>query len=81
MSLEKVADLRKLVEQAQTLKAKAEASAEHAQQAADEALSKLKALGVTSAEEGLSEAQKAREQVQGAMTKIESKLKEAINRE
>jgi hypothetical protein len=81
VSLEKVADLRKLVEQAQSLKAKAEAAVEHAQVAESEALSKLKALGVGSAEQGLEEAEKARAQVQTAMSKIEAKLKEAINRE
>lgn len=81
MSLERVAELRKLIEQAQGMKARAEGSVEHAQQAREQALSKLKELGVETADEALKAAAEARESVQAAIGKIETKLKEAIARD
>lgn len=81
MSIERVAELRKLVEQAQGLKARAEASVEHAQTSLQESLTKLKALGVETAEEALKASEEARTDVKVAIGKIEEKLKEAIKRD
>lgn len=81
MSLEKVADLRKVVEQAQSMRARAEGAVETASQAHQQALSKLKAAGVETPEEALKAAAEAREQVKTAIGKIEAALKEAVKRD
>lgn len=81
MSLERVAELGKLIEQAKTMRARAEGAVEIAQQAREEALSRLKALGVESADEALTAAAEARKSLQTAIGKIETKLKEALRRD
>lgn len=81
MSLERVSELRKLIEQGKTLKARSEAAVEQAEVTYQEAMSKLQAAGVSTTEEALKAAAEARESVQKAIGKVEAKLKEAIKRD
>jgi hypothetical protein len=69
------------MEQAQSLKGRAEAGAEQAEIAYQEALSKLQAAGVSSPEEALKLAAEAQENVQAEIAEIESRLKEATKRD